>query len=50
MIATVSSNGTGQALRIAHRHGIPVLNLEPDANEPLKRLAGILRALGVTPR
>jgi len=45
-----SAGGTGQALRIAHRHGIPVLNLEPDANETLKRLAGILRALGVTPR
>ena len=45
--ASRSAGGTGQALRIAHHHGIPVFNLEPDPKGCLNRLKEHLVAIGV---
>ena len=45
--ASRAAGGTGQALRIAHHHGIPVFNLEPDPAGCLDRLKGHLVSTGV---
>lgn len=45
--ASRSAGGTGQALRIARHHGIPVFNLEPDPAGCLDRLKGHLVSTGV---
>ena len=46
--ASRSAGGTGQALRIARHHGIPVFNLEPNPRHCLSRLKDHLVSIGVT--